>query len=1170
MDNHGRILFPRTALFLFVIMIGVICGAMADIICVTVSGSGSCHNSLSGAVTAADEGDIIRVAGGTYKENVVIDKSLALEGGWNEAFTERDPKLHLTTIDGKGAASVFRVKGGVEASIDGFIITNGNASSPLGWGGGIMAGESMGDPTTVIIRNNIIRDNVGCDNNCQGHGGGICLYSSYGLIENNEIYNNTAQVTAGKGGKGGGIYVGWMASADIISNEIHDNLAAESPSGGWTGKGGGICSTDSSVNMHDNHIYNNIAARDGPGDGGGIHGIGQMTDNRILSNKASINGEGRGGGIYAENNKDILSNRIEKNIASQNGDGSGGGIYAIQLDEVRFNQIIQNLATRGAGIYMDEYCHAEVKDNVISENEATGNNLATMDGGGGISTKDNNAEIIRNEIFNNSTKYMGGGILVMAGDNYTIKENMISHNTAKEGGGINVHSATGAIIQNDIHSNESVWGGGMYLWGKASPQLDRNKITENKASGLTGMAGGGIVITLDAGTIVILTNTIIARNSAGAGGVCGGVVVNQGLCRMFHCTIADNNLGDSKEGVYISSTEGPQFFWNNIVCGHSTGVYLNPAGSLNADHNNSIDNVTDINGATWGANHMSSTPGFEDRGGGDYHLASNSNLIDAGKTRPEADHDFDGDARPHGAEVDIGADEFYRFETHVSVEHGDDETGNGSPTLPFASIEKGITETRWGGEVMVAVGRYLEHLDIQKGVSLSGGFEYPSWSRNINENTTVIDGHGTGTVVLVRGEGVHAVIEGFSITGGYAWIPNGYGGGMMVWNRASADIRYNRIYGNVAEISGGGLALAATSIRTCHIESNRIYDNESLGLHTCVLAPKQKISQGMSEPGGGMFVYGGPLYIANNMVYHNYSKHSGDGMAVWPDDGKEARVLNNTIVDNGGEDGEGVYLSNRSSDTGENFIFHNNLVVGHDVGVTVTTDTLVNHDYNSYFENRENYKRLSPAPHDVFEDPCFPCRECGYLSLRHCSGVVDKGNPDGLFYPTRDIQGDGRPYGAGVDIGADELVNSPPMIRILSPDPEYDRADAGFILSWEDDDPEENAVISLYYDDDDAGFDGSLIHQPIQEDDLPNEYAWDTQGTPEGVYWIYGVIEDGVNPAIMCYNPHPLMITHVTPQEIVDHLLDRQPMPGARMPFADLDEDGSLSMADLVRCILLP
>jgi hypothetical protein len=72
----------------------------------------------------------------------------------------------------------------------------------------------------------------------------------------------------------------------------------------------------------------------------------------------------------------------------------------------------------------------------------------------------------------------------------------------------------------------------------------------------------------------------------------------------------------------------------------------------------------------------------------------------------------------------------------------------------------------------------------------------------------------------------------------------------------------------------------------------------------------------------------------------------------------------------------------------------------------------------------------------------------------------------------------------------------------------------GFVrLVWNDEDPDSNAVIALYYDTDDTGADGVLIADGIAEDpDSGGDvYRWDTNGIARGRYWFYAIIDDGTS-----------------------------------------------------------
>ncbi len=74
-----------------------------------------------------------------------------------------------------------------------------------------------------------------------------------------------------------------------------------------------------------------------------------------------------------------------------------------------------------------------------------------------------------------------------------------------------------------------------------------------------------------------------------------------------------------------------------------------------------------------------------------------------------------------------------------------------------------------------------------------------------------------------------------------------------------------------------------------------------------------------------------------------------------------------------------------------------------------------------------------------------------------------------------------------------------------------DESNGRFAITWNASDPDDNATISLYRDNDAVGFNGTLIASGLEENDANNVYVWDTRGVANGTYYIYAVITDGLN-----------------------------------------------------------
>ena len=86
-------------------------------------------------------------------------------------------------------------------------------------------------------------------------------------------------------------------------------------------------------------------------------------------------------------------------------------------------------------------------------------------------------------------------------------------------------------------------------------------------------------------------------------------------------------------------------------------------------------------------------------------------------------------------------------------------------------------------------------------------------------------------------------------------------------------------------------------------------------------------------------------------------------------------------------------------------------------------------------------------------------------------------------------------------------------------------------ITWLDDDPDDDATISLYYDRDDTGCDGTPIVEGLSEDSGLDAYTWTVPlDLLASSYTIYGIIADGTNPAECDYSPARFVNSTVTLQ----------------------------------------
>jgi hypothetical protein len=117
----------------------------------------------------------------------------------------------------------------------------------------------------------------------------------------------------------------------------------------------------------------------------------------------------------------------------------------------------------------------------------------------------------------------------------------------------------------------------------------------------------------------------------------------------------------------------------------------------------------------------------------------------------------------------------------------------------------------------------------------------------------------------------------------------------------------------------------------------------------------------------------------------------------------------------------------------------------------------------------------------------------------------------------------------------DNGVNDSPSLTFLEPSENIDVTTGVVTLRWADDDPDSSATISLYYDVDSSGADGTLFAQGIAEDpdEMGDVYSWRVATLPPGQYWVYAVIDDGnTTSTVYCTHAINIQLTEI----ILDNL----------------------------------
>ncbi|HEY76882.1 MAG TPA: hypothetical protein G4O00_12050 [Thermoflexia bacterium] len=305
--------------------------------------------SLQTALAQANDGDTVYLATGTYTGTgaavITVTRNITLYGGWDGSSSGpvvRDPDAYPTTLDGEGTRRVVYINGSITPTVDGFIITGGNAGSVVtdpGRGGGIYSKDAA-----PIITNNVITNNIAYTGTATyGHGGGICLIgaSASALISGNIIIGNTANPVGP--GKGGGLTI-YGSAATISGNFFQSNVA------GFTSNsaGGGLYLGSSPAIVSGNLFRGNKATFTGSGFGGGLH---TQFGNVVLSGNIVVSNTSSYGALTFEGNARITmtNNVIARNVGGVFVRGNATFPFAGTLVH---NTIVQN---GSEGVYVGWY-----------------------------------------------------------------------------------------------------------------------------------------------------------------------------------------------------------------------------------------------------------------------------------------------------------------------------------------------------------------------------------------------------------------------------------------------------------------------------------------------------------------------------------------------------------------------------------------------------------------------------------------------------------------------------------------------------------------------------------------------------------------------------------------------------------------------------------------------
>jgi len=190
------------------------------------------------------------------------------------------------------------------------------------------------------------------------------------------------------------------------------------------------------------------------------------------------------------------------------------------------------------------------------------------------------------------------------------------------------------LVQGNTADGRDEWGaGGIVIEPNSAPIISQTIVVSNS------VAGGASGIRIGHASMTLI-NSLIAGNAGRP-----AIHANSASMVLTNVTIADNN----DVGVLLANSQATVL--NSIIWEVGNPDLETPEGGLyTVDYSDLED------GVITGTGNISADPLFV--GGGDYHLGDTSPCIDVGTTAGAPTYDWEGDVRPFGYEVDMGADEW--------------------------------------------------------------------------------------------------------------------------------------------------------------------------------------------------------------------------------------------------------------------------------------------------------------------------------------------------------------------------------------------------------------------------------------------------------------------------------------------------------------------------------
>jgi hypothetical protein len=384
---------------------------------------------------------------------------------------------------------------------------------------------------------------------------------------------------------------------------------------------------------------------------------------------------------------------------------------------------------------------------------------------------------------------------------------------------------------------------------------------------------------------------------------------------------------------------------------------------------------------------------------------------------------------------------------------------------PCATVQHAIGEADAGDEIRVAAGLYVGTVILDQDLVLRGGFTTTNWfTPDPDQNSTIIDAQRMGRVISVPAS-ISATVSGFHLTGGR--VENDRGGG--VYNNGTLALTGSRIYGNEVITGGDGGGVASGSslvsatlvLRDCQVYSNAagllgggLGGGVDVYSGTALIEATEIFSNYAENYAGGVVVRSGKAVVRSSLIVSNTTGGGGGGIGI---SSGVLELEHGTIYDNEATDyGGGIYVFGGAVAVSNSLIVSNTAVAG---GGIYSDSASLGASFSDFFGNSPDHVAdgggaIDPATlgsDNRVTNPQFVDPQRYDLHIPSDSPAVDTG----AVTTTVDVdyEGEGRPFGAGVDRGGDEYT---------APGDCYARLDGGRVYT--------DVQMAV-----DAGQDGSLV-----------------------------------------------------------------------------------------------